>query len=70
MVFSYIKVFMIMRLQAIIVESTDAESNVAVGIATSRVIRINFIPVPNERNRTTMDTEQKHALYSDDNKLT
>ncbi|KAH3705193.1 hypothetical protein DPMN_080259 [Dreissena polymorpha] len=70
MVFAYIKVFMTMRRQAIIVGSTDAESNVAVGIATSKVIRINVIPVSNERNGTIMDTEQKHARYYNDNKLT
>ncbi|KAH3705196.1 hypothetical protein DPMN_080262 [Dreissena polymorpha] len=52
------------------VGSTDADSNVAVGIATRRVIRINVIPVPNERIGTTMDTEHKHARYSNDNKLT
>ncbi|KAH3705206.1 hypothetical protein DPMN_080272 [Dreissena polymorpha] len=69
-VFFYIKVFMIMRRQAMIVGSTDADSNVAVGIATITGLRINVIPVPNERNGKTMDTDQKHARYSNDNKLT
>lgn len=70
MVFSYMKVFLVMRRQAMLVGSSEADSNVAVGNSTNTVIRINVIPVSNEKKGTTMDTDQKHAARSNANELT